>query len=283
MKDKFKVETFLDSSYKLAEGPNYDSLSKNISWVDIDSNLLCIMDQHQRIKEIDFKVKVGAAIPMKKPNAYFVCGEKALYTYEDGIIKEIYNLNKEYLPFQRSNDAKADLYGRVWFSATVYDGIHANESKLFCYSNREVICMDPDLKLGNGIAWNKKNDKMYLSDSGNHCIFIYDYDLDTGYISNRKVLCKIDGIPDGLTIDNDDNLWIAIWDGSRIEVRSGKTGILKKEIEVPTRNVTSCAFITDNYDSLLITTAKSSDSNGGKLYKLKVDAKGKQENYAKID
>ena len=283
MKDKNKVELFLDKENKLAESPYYDSTSKILSWVDIVEGTLCTLDSRGKIKEIKFNEKIGSAIPLKKPNSYLVFGTKALYLCEEGIIKPIYDLSKIIDSTQRCNDAKVDDFNRLWFSSIVDDGIHAPEGKLFCYENREVVCMDPDLKLGNGICWNKKRNKMYLADSINQCIFVYDFDLDTGYVDNRRVLCNIyDGSPDGMIIDKDENLWIAIWGGARIEVRSCKTGLLKKTIDVPTSNVTSLTYNSLEQE-IIITTAKSGDSNGGKIYSLKVDAKFEDFNYAVVE
>ena len=283
MKDKTKVEVVYGNKYTLGESPFYDPRNKVLSWVDIVKGSLYIQDSHNRIKEINFKEKIGAAIPLKKSNGFFVCGTTGLYTVEDNSIKQVYNLKQTLEPFQRCNDAKADRMGRVWFTSIVDDDIHAPEGKLYCYVNKEVLCMDPDLRLGNGIAWNKDNSKMFLIDSVAHCIYSYDYDLDTGYITNKKVLCEIrDGEPDGMTIDTDDNLWIGIWDGSRIEVRSSRTGILKKTINMPTLKITSCAF--DNDENILYaTSAKSNDECGGSLFKIKVEAKGQDIDYAIID
>ncbi|MBP5444765.1 MAG: SMP-30/gluconolactonase/LRE family protein [Acholeplasmatales bacterium] len=283
MKDKFKVELFLDFENNLAESPIYDPKNKLVSWIDIVKGTLNTLDKRGKISTINFNEKIGAAIPLKNNNSFLVCGTKALYTYEDGSIKELYDLTNVLDPSQRCNDAKVDDFNRLWFSSIVDDGIHAPEGKLFCYTNKEVICMDPDLKLGNGICFNKKNNRMFLADSAAHCIFVYDYNLDTGYITNRRILCNIyDGVPDGMLIDKDENLWVAIWGGARIEVRSSKTGLLKKTIDTPITNPTALTF-NEEEGMIIISSAKASDGTGGKLYSYKVDVKFPPFNYAKID
>ena len=286
MKDKIKVEVFNSKKHILAEGPFYDARYKVISWIDIVDQKLFLLDNHNKLKEIKFNEKIGAAIPLKRSNGYLVCGEKHLFVYENNEIKELESLDSIMEEGMRCNDAKADPFGRLWFSSMVDDGLHAPSGALYCYCNKEIICMQEDMKLGNGMAWNSKGDKFFYADSVERKIYSYDYDLDTGYISNRKELCTItDGVPDGMTIDKDDNLFIAIWGGARVEERSCRTGILKRVIDIPTNLVTSCAFINDNYDTLLVTTAsiEQTDNHAGNIFKVTLNTKGKQIDYVKID
>jgi len=238
------------------------------------------------MKTIIFKEKIGAAVPLKRSFGYIVCGETALYIYENNEIKVLKDLKGIMNAGMRCNDAKADKLGRLWFSTIVDDGFHAPSSALYCYTNREVICMQDNLKLGNGMAWSKDNTKFFFADSVAHEVYSYDYDLDTGYISNRKVLFEVsDGVPDGMTIDDNDNLYVCIWGGSRIEVRSSKTGILKREINLPTKLITSCTFRGDNFNELFVTSASLDevDKYAGKLFKINIDATGNEENLVKID
>ena len=283
MKDKFKVELFLDYDNTLAESPYYDTRNRLLSWIDIPKGLLLTLDKRGSIKEYNLGEKIGCAIPLNNSNGFLIFGSTGLYAFIDNKKTLLYDLTNILDKSERCNDANVDKMGRIWFSSIVDDGIHAPESKLYCYNNKEVICMDSNLKLGNGICWNKKNTRMYLCDSEAHAIYVYDYDLDTGNIDNRRVLCNIyDGLPDGMIIDNDENLWVAIWGGSRIEVRSSKTGLLKKTFDVPTLNVTSLAYNSED-SNIIITSAKSSDRLGGKLFELKTDIKFLEKEFVKLD
>ena len=280
--DKSKLEILFDSQFNLAESPFYDKNNKTLSWVDIVKGNLYLLDSSDNFKVINFNERIGSAVPLINSTGYLVFGTKGIYLYENDNIKLLYDLKNEYETFQRSNDAKADRLGRVWFSSIVDDEIHSPESKLFCYKNGIVECMDPDFKLGNGICFNKACNKMYFADSVNNAIYSYDYNLSEGSISKKKVLCNIyDLCPDGMLIDSDDNLWIAIWGGSRIEVRNSKNGMLKKTINIPTKNVTSLTYDPFNKE-IIITTAKS-DEVLGSIYKLKVHQDFPDIDYAKID
>ena len=206
-----------------------------------------------------------------------------MFLYQNDEIKEYKDISSIVSKGMRCNDAKADRKGRIWFSTMVDDGISKPHGGLYTIIDDKIMCMQ-ETKLGNGLAWSKDNTKFYFSDSIEHKVFIYDYDINKGLISNRKVLAEIDGIPDGMTIDDNDNLFIAIWGGNRIEVRDSISGKILDIINIPTKLVTSCTFGGENFTELIITTASLSelDEYAGKVFKLKTNYKGLQENFVKI-
>ena len=278
-----KLELLCDIKNILGEGPYYDYRNGNISFIDIVGKKLFILDKNKKIKEVVFNEKIGAAIPIKDSNGFIVFGETKLFLYQNDEIKEYKDISSIVSKGMRCNDAKADRKGRIWFSTMVDDGISKPHGGLYTIIDDKIIFMQ-ETKLGNGLAWNKDNTKFYFNDSIEHKVFIYDYDINKGLIANRKVLAEIDGIPDGMTIDDNDNLFIAIWGGNRIEVRDSISGKILDIINIPTKLVTSCTFSGENYDELIITTASLSENNeyAGKVIKLKTNYKGLPESFVKI-
>lgn len=278
-----KLELLCDIKNILGEGPYYDYRNGNISFIDIVGKKLFILDKNKKLKEVVFNEKIGAAIPIKDSNGFIVFGETKLFLYQNDEIKEYKDISSIVSKGMRCNDAKADREGRIWFSTMVDDGISKPHGGLYTIIDDKIMCMQ-ETKLGNGLAWNKDNTKFYFNDSIEHKVFIYDYDINKGIISNRKVLAEIDGIPDGMTIDDNDNLFIAIWGGNRIEVRDSISGKILDIINIPTKLVTSCTFSGENYDGLIITTASLSelDEYAGKVFKLKTNYKGLPESFVKI-
>ena len=278
-----KLELLCDIKNTLGEGPYYNYRNGNISWIDIVGKKLFILDKNKELKEVLFKEKIGAAIPIKDSNSFLVFGETKVFLYQNDEIKEYKDISSIVSKGMRCNDAKADRKGRIWFSTMVDDGISKPHGGLYTIIDDKIMCMQ-ETKLGNGLAWNKDNTKFYFNDSIEHKVFIYDYDINTGLISNRKVLAEIDGIPDGMTIDDNDNLFIAIWGGNRIEVRDSISGKILDIINIPTKLVTSCTFSGENFTELIITTASLNelDEYAGKVFKLKTNYKGLPENFVKI-
>ncbi len=154
---------------------------------------------------------------------------------------------------------------------------HEPEGCLYVYDNGQIRCMADDTKIANGMAWNSSRTTFYFSDSAKHTVSSYDYDEKSGDITNRRTLFTLDdGVPDGMTIDSEDNLWVAIWGGSRIEKRSGRTGECLQTIPVLAKKVTSCCFGDEDMMTLYITTAGIGEHGtyDGCLFKCRTDVKG---------
>lgn len=280
MKEYFAT-VFSKDKYSLGESPFYDQRTKTISWVDITEGKFYLIDDDGKgtVYSHDFGQAIGAAVPAKNPGSYVIAGTDGLYLLENDCSTCIKNLSELYESYQRSNDAKADPAGRLWFGSSVDDDVHEASGNLFCFADGKVELKQPDTKISNGMAWSRDHSKFYFSDTLQYAVFEYDYDLTTGAISNRKVLFKPEegrGFTDGMCIDADDNLWVAFWGGSRIEQRSTKDGSVLSTVNVDAKNVTSCCFFGKDLDTLLITTS-GRGQNGkydGCLFTCKVDAKG---------
>ena len=115
------------------------------------------------------------------------------------------------------------------------------------------------VSISNGIVWTKDKKTMYYNDTPTNTIQGFDYDDKTGNITNRRVVVTIQpgtGSPDGMTIDAEDNLWVALWGGYCVAKFNPRTGELLQKIKVPAPNVSSCAFGGKNLETLYITTAR---------------------------
>jgi sugar lactone lactonase YvrE len=186
----------------------------------------------------------------------------------------------------RGNDGAVDSRGRFWLGMMT-------DLKLAELQNEGVLFrLDPDLSLhrmiedmgiSNGLGWNHDETIMYVTDTVTGNIFAYDFDVETGAISNRRVFYAApEGTPpDGFAMDEEGCLWVALWSGSRV-VRVSPEGKLIGEIAIPARCVSCAEFAgTDLY----ITTADvepTPDPYGGKLYKVNVGVRGKPRNNFKL-
>ena len=279
---QFTAKLFDFNKYDLAESPFYTREYRRYSWVDIPKGELWTM-QYGVKNRFSLGQPIGAAVPLADKNGFVLAAKDGLYTYENGSATLLYPLDKIFRPYWRCNDAKADPLGRIWFGASVADDDHEPEGALFCYDRGVVKCMQENTKIANGMAWSYFQTKFYFADSLEHAVFQYDYDLETGEISNRTVLFTVEnGVPDGMCIDADDNLWLAIWGGKRIEKRSTANGKKLAEISVPAEHVTSCYF-GEQKNTLFITTS-GMGLNGmedGLLYTCEVDGAAPVSYYAR--
>lgn len=191
----------------------------------------------------------------------------------------------------RSNDGAVDSVGRFWVEAFVDPEIEDPTDEGI------VFRMDPDgtlepqyekIVIPNGITWKADNKTMHLTDTTIGKIWAFDYDLNTGDISNKRAFYEHDGPgnPDGHTIDTDGNIWQAFYGGSRV-LRISPEGKVTGEVLLPTRNVTCPVFAgTDLY----ITTAVEDEPEkypesakfAGNLFKVNVGITGVEKTKARL-
>ena len=116
-----------------------------------------------------------------------------------------------------------------------------------------------DVSISNGMAWSSDHQTFYYIDSPTKQVVAYDYENRSGHISNRRIVIQFaddDGFPDGMTIDTEDMLWIAHWNGWQVARWNPHTGEKLLQIKMPVAKVTSCTFGGEHFEDLYITTAR---------------------------
>jgi sugar lactone lactonase YvrE len=210
-----------------------------------------------------------------------------LVALEDGVYR--YNLDTKDLKFivcppendstQRFNDGKCDPAGRFWLGTMSLIG-GRESSHLFCMDKDGKIEVKLDgISTSNGIVWSSDKKHMYYIDTPTRMVMEYAYDNASGAISEPRVAVQVAdslGAPDGMAIDENDNLWVCMWGGSAVCCFDPLTGVLIERILVPAKNVTSCAFTGESMNELYITTARIGTNeedllnfpNAGSLFKI---------------
>jgi len=170
-------------------------------------------------------------------------------------------------PQNRSNDGKCDRRGRFWYG-TMMNNFAEDMTELPITANTGGLYrIDPDgsvhvfeetLGIANTFAWSPDDGTMYFADTLD-AIYAYDFDAESGRVSNRRTFAKADtkkfGYPDGSTIDAQGFLWNARWDGGCI-IRWAPDGSIDRIVSLPCRCVTSCIFGGPDLDVLYVTTVR---------------------------
>ncbi|HEX2405042.1 MAG TPA: SMP-30/gluconolactonase/LRE family protein, partial [Acidimicrobiia bacterium] len=144
------------------------------------------------------------------------------------------------------------------------------------------------LTISNGLGWSPDGLTMYLADSGPRLIHAFTFDSERGTITDDRTIVELAaevGAPDGLTVDADGDLWVAIWGGGRVH-RYSPAGVLRQELLVPAAQTSSCAFAGLGLHRLYVTTATEDwsdeqrrvDPAAGLVYRLDTDATGRPAN-----
>jgi sugar lactone lactonase YvrE len=255
-----KVELVLDAQAILGEGAAWSAERKQLYWVDIQAKKVhCYNPADGSDHVIGLDQQVGTLAPRLK-GGLVLAMQKGLYFLDEATGRvELIADPESGLPANRFNDGKCDPAGRFW-AGTMSDEEEPNAGSLYR--------LDPDLRwhkmldgitVSNGMIWSLDGKTMYYIDTPTMEVSAFDYDLATGMISNRRPVVKIsqgDGFPDGMTIDREGMLWVAMWEGWQVNRYDPGSGEKLASIPVPVARVTSVAFGGERLDELYITTAR---------------------------
>jgi sugar lactone lactonase YvrE/DNA-binding IclR family transcriptional regulator len=254
----FDIQCVTQTRSLLGEGPTWSPRDSALYWVDILTPSVHCYDTH---KGVDSEVKVGsmvsAAIP-KSTGGLLVATPGGLMTLDTESKNLSFFCHPELdRPSNRYNDGKCDRMGRLWIG-TLDMGAASNRGNLFkVHADGTWKKMDTGFTVANGLGWSPDNKSMYFTDTARRTIYVYDFELLTGSISNRRPLITLDnsdGKPDGMTVDEDGCLWVAIWDAWRVS-RYSPEGKELLRVKMPIPRPTSCCFGGSNLDTLYVTSA----------------------------
>jgi sugar lactone lactonase YvrE/DNA-binding IclR family transcriptional regulator len=254
----FAVQCVSETRSLLGEGPTWSPRDGALYWVDILTPSIHCFDT---TRALDTEVKLGSMVSVAIPKAtggLLVATPGGLMTFDD-TSKSLAPLchPEADRPGNRYNDGKCDRMGRLWVG-TLDMATAANRGNLFRVDpDGSWKKMDSGFTVANGLGWSPDNRLMYFTDSFRRTVYVYDFDLRAGTIANRRPLITLaasDGTPDGLTVDEEGCLWVAVWDAWRVS-RYSPDGKELLRIKMPVPRPTSCCFGGSNLDTLYITSA----------------------------
>ena len=240
------AELILDAQAVLGEGPLWHAPTQKLFWVNLLEGQVHLFDpatKEDRVVEVG--QPVGTVVPRQAGGAMVaVAGGFASLDLDSGELTVIHDPEAD-IPENRFNDGKCDPAGRFWAGTMPYDPGDPTGS-LYCMDiDHSVRKMLDGVMISNGIVWTSDQSTMYYVDSLTRQVAAFDYDVSTGDISNRRVAVRVledFGVPDGMTIDDEDTIWVAHFGGSRITHWNPANGELLGKIDVPASQVTACAF-----------------------------------------
>ncbi len=250
------LRNVLAARSRLGEGPSWDAEAGVLWWVDIHNHRV-----HRFAPEAgeDTVYEVGESVGCAHPAAdgRVVLGLRrgvALLDPATGVLERLATFLPE-RPGLRLNDGKCDARGRLWVGSLSKE---AGGASLFRVDpDGGVREMERGLTISNGLGWSPDGQVFYLTDSPARTIHAFDFDLDSGAISGRRVFARLpdaDPVPDGLAVDAEGCVWSAQWDG-RCLVRFAPDGGELLRVSVPVPRPTSCAFGGRDGGDLFVTTA----------------------------
>lgn len=247
-----------ESRSLLGEGPMWSPRDSALYWVDILTPAVHRLDiTNGKDNEIKLGSMVSVVVP-KATGGLLLASPSGLVTFdaESKLLTPMCHPEFD-RPGNRYNDGKCDRLGRLWIGSLDM-ATAANRGNLFRVdADATWKKMDSGFTVANGLGWSPNNKHMYFTDSAKRTIYVYDFDLPSGTIANRRPFLTLDpsdGTPDGMTVDEDGCLWVAIWDAWRV-CRFSPEGKEMLRIKMPVPRPTSCCFGGDNLDTLYVTSA----------------------------
>ena len=245
-------EAVVECACDLGEGPTWDAARQRLLWLDIDGQVLHQLSVEGHHTAVAIDQRVSAVVPDVDGHLVAVAGLTVARLDEDGRVGAVLAT----LPPDGdglSNDARCDPKGRLWVGTVDRSG--EMQAGLFCVSADGTIRQVRDrVALSNGIDWSPDGRTCYYVDSLLHRVDKLHLD-DEGFPIRTETLVEVDAIPDGLSVDAEGGVWVALWDGGAVH-RYSPTGSLDRIVKVPGGFITSCAFGGREGTTLFITSAR---------------------------
>lgn len=232
------------------EGPVWSD--GDLVWVDIPSGDIHRTNVSTGLTHtITVDAVVGAATEIEGSSDLLIAMEKGFARLEGTNLTVVDHVLDR--STNRMNDAKCDSLGRYWAGSCEND-YSEGMGALHVFTDDKLSSIAADgFALPNGLGWSADDKRMFFVDSVAHQVYYGDFDLATGHLGTLKTLADVNfGFPDGLAVDLDGCIWLAVWGGSQV-IRLSPEGKVIAQIEMPVSQPSSCAFGPDG--TLYITSA----------------------------
>ena len=249
------IEVVVAADAELGEGPVWDARSSRLAWVDILSRRILLTDVGTGHTEaIPVPLHVGAVAP-RAAGGFVAALQDGFWVVGDGPPRRISAI-AEARPGLRFNDGKCDPAGRFWAGTMAYDQAAGAGALYRLDHDGSVVLVLDGVTVSNGLAWSHDGATMYFIDTPTQGIDALSFEAATGEGHYRRQAIRIPaelGKPDGMTIDEEGGLWVALWGGAA--VNRYLDGRLDRVIRLPVSQPTSCAFGGADLDDLYVTSA----------------------------
>jgi sugar lactone lactonase YvrE len=250
-----------EESFDLGEGPVWDPIRERLLWLDIRRGTVLVGELHDDgtigiLERVATPGMVGA-VAVSEAGDWILAGQREILTRSAAGQLAVGPTVLSADSGRRLNDAKVDPAGRFVVGTLKIDESPTTTERLVVVQpDGRLDDLDRDLSLSNGLAWSPDGSVLYSIDTVPRLLYARDYDASTGTAGPRRVLIAFDeGVnPDGMCVDADGRLWVAIWGGGQVRCYTPQGG-LWRTIKVPSPHTSCVTFAGPGLSTMVITTA----------------------------
>jgi sugar lactone lactonase YvrE len=256
------------------EGIIWDDARAELLWVDVAAGRLHRArpgsPDVEYLGEIAVGCSLGAVAPARDGGWVVAAGSGFARLADDGGLAWI-TQPEAGRPGLRMNDGACDPNGRFWAGSMAYDASPGAGALYRLDPDGIAAVMVAGTTVSNGLGWSRDGQTLWFADSGHGTVDAFAFETATGTLSARRTVITIDardGVPDGLTVDAEDHVWVAVWDGGEVR-RYTPSGDVVARVRLPVSRPTSCCFGGSGLDTLFVSTACGEDAreaDAGRLF-----------------
>lgn len=277
------MKKITDIRGELLEGCIWDQESQTLYFIDIEGKkIYALWESGKELEKIDVPEPVGCIV-LEKEGTLIAALSDGLYRIDfqqktaDKVMGRILENGI------RFNDGKCDDRGRLWVGsmAVCQDENAYGKGALYCIQEESVIQMYCGYTIPNGMDFERQRGYFYHIDTEEEKVERYVMGQN-GELACRTVVIDLQrerGRPDGMCMDAEGNLWIAMWGGGQVICIDPYKGKVIERIQTPDICPSCCVFGGKDMDELFITTARDDEGKGGEVYMKKMSVKGRRSNH----
>jgi sugar lactone lactonase YvrE len=260
------------------EGPFWDASRERLLFVDMLAGVVVSLENG--IVARHSIGSVAAVVRARASGGYLLAVERGFVLADVDlgpidVLPEVFSSRE-----LRMNEGGCDPQGRFYCGSMAYAETPGAGTLYRLDPDLSVHTVLSSVSISNGLQWSADGSRVFYNDSPSGRVDVFDFDGSTAEFRNRRVFAAIPdgGIPDGMAIDSEDGIWVALWGGGQVQ-HYDAAGHLVEVIELPVTNVTACTFGGTDLSTLYITTSRLQVAEGtqplaGSLFSAEVGARG---------
>jgi sugar lactone lactonase YvrE len=257
-----RAERFTEPCAFHGEGPFWDAVHHRLLLVDMLAGAVVDVAADGTTGRRTLG-SVAAAIRARRGGGYVLATEDRMVLLGPDLDLEVELPRVFDDPSVRMNDGGCDPQGRFHIGTMAYDESPGAGTLYRLDADRRVSVVLSGVTISNGLQWTRAGDTALYVDTPTGRVDRFDVDAATGALSGRRPFVTVSGpgLPDGMAIDEEDGIWVALWGGGAVH-RYDATGRLDLVVELPVTQVTACTFGGPDLRTLFITTSRLSVEPG---------------------